>query len=82
MIENGEGVFGLQRAFRLAGARYVIISLWEVEDQATQKFMTAFYKNWLNGGTSIPETFQKTQAEMRKGGMKERDWGVFVLLGK
>ena len=45
---HGEGVFGLQRAFQLAGAQTVVASLWKVEDRATQILMVAFYRNlWV-----------------------------------
>ena len=44
-VRAGEGVFGLRRAFQVAGARTVIMSLWQVEDQATRQWMTTLYKS-------------------------------------
>ena len=46
-VRAGEGVFGLRRAFQVAGARTVIMSLWPVEDQATRQWMTALYRGRL-----------------------------------
>ena len=46
---TGDGVFGLQRGFKKAGANTLLISLWKVDDTATQLLMTQFYKNLLSG---------------------------------
>ncbi len=45
----GEGVFGLQRTFKLAGVKTIITSLWKVPDTPTSELMQSFYKKWLGG---------------------------------
>ena len=80
-LQNGEGVFGLRRAFQQAGARAVLMSLWKVNDQATQELMSSFYKNWVTGMTKR-DAFSKAQQEVR---IKYKDpyyWGAFVMVGE
>lgn len=79
-IHDGEGVFGLQRAFRSAGARNMIVSLAEVPDKETAEFMSLFYQNW-KGGESKHSAFLKAQWEMMKKYTKEPEkWANFVLI--
>jgi CHAT domain-containing protein len=53
-VGGGEGVFGLQRAFHLAGAQNVVASLWKVDDQATAALMALFYDRlWRQGKPPI-----------------------------
>ncbi|MEM1120515.1 MAG: CHAT domain-containing protein, partial [Bacteroidota bacterium] len=59
-IEGNEGVYGLQRAFKLAGVEKLLVSIWKVDDEATSLYMQQFYKNWLTGGTAY-EAYRKTQ---------------------
>jgi CHAT domain-containing protein len=78
-VKNGEGVYGLQRAFLVAGADALIMSLWKVNDEATQKLMTSFYKNYvlLN---SKQEAFKAAQAELKLLYEDAYYWGAFVLV--
>ena len=78
-IKGSEGVYGLQRAFKLAGVNNIIMSLWEVSDEETQELMETFYSYWLKG-YDIRSSFQKTQLEMSKKYPPE-DWAGFVLVG-
>ena len=55
---NIDGVWGLQRAFRIAGAQNMIVSLKKVDDELTQAFMIDFYRN-LTSGMSIYNSFWK-----------------------
>jgi CHAT domain-containing protein/tetratricopeptide (TPR) repeat protein len=80
-LVGNEGVYGLQRAFKIAGAKYLVMSLWQVPDFQTQVFMTAFYKNWLEGKMAVPEAFRATQAELRgKYSGEAFKWAGFVLV--
>lgn len=78
----GEGVYGLRLALTSAGAKYVIMSLWKVDDQATQELMILFYEHWLKKPGNIRLAFQTAQRELRKKYSQPYYWGAFVLTGK
>lgn len=80
-IQNGEGVFGLRRAFQQAGAKAVIMSLWSVNDEATQELMSSFYKNWITGMTKR-DAFSKAQLEIKNKYHDPYYWGAFVMVGE
>jgi CHAT domain-containing protein len=71
----------LQRAFQVAGARNLIMSLWKVDDAVTQKLMTSFFRHWLNG-KSKAVAFAQAQKEIRAQHPEPYYWGAFVMLGK
>ncbi|MCX8113052.1 MAG: CHAT domain-containing protein [Bacteroidia bacterium] len=79
-IQNGEGVYGLQRAFLLAGARHLVVSLWRVDDEATRDFMITFYDEWLRKKLPIVDAFWNAQKAMRKARSAPYFWGAFVLV--
>ncbi|MEY3240293.1 MAG: hypothetical protein RIR11_1731 [Bacteroidota bacterium] len=79
-IQSNEGVYGLQRAFKIAGARYLIMSLWQVPDFQAQVFMTAFYTHWLEDKQSIPDAFRAAQSDMRTQYGDPFLWAGFVLV--
>ncbi len=59
-IKGSEGVFGLQRAFKLAGVKSMIVSLWQVPDKSTSELMVHFYEFYLDG-FSKKEALKKAQ---------------------
>lgn len=78
---SGEGVFGLQRGFKLAGANTLLMSLWKVDDTATQKLMTEFYKHYLSG-KSKQVSLHLAQESLRKSSeySDPQYWAAFILL--
>ncbi|MFP4025209.1 MAG: CHAT domain-containing protein [Thiohalospira sp.] len=78
-IVNGEGVYGLQRAFQIAGTKTIMMSLWQVSDEVTQKLMTRFYQYFLETGDKIA-AFNKAQMEIKQDYPAPFYWGAFILM--
>ena len=78
---SSEGVFGLQRALKLAGVKSIIMSLWKVDDRATAEFMKLFYEKWLSGATRH-QAFSYAQKSLkeRKDFSSPYYWAGFVML--
>ncbi len=89
-ISRGEGVLGISRAFMYAGARNLIISLWKVADDPTQKLMTNFYKHLLEKYSEItPQTkysqaLQQAKLDLINSGNLAQPyfWASFILIGE
>ena len=79
-IQDAEGVFGLRRAFMLAGAQTLVVSLWPVPDADTRKLMGLFYRG-LARGLSKGEALLQAKRHMRTLSPHPRDWAGFVLVG-
>jgi len=77
-IRGSEGVYGLQRAFKMAGVKFLIMSLWQVPDRETEEFMVAFYKNLIDLD-DIRQAFSTTQESMRRK-YDPFYWAAFVLI--
>ena len=76
-----EGVVGIARAFLGSGARSVLVALWALQDDATEKFMRRFYENLVQG-ESASECLHRAMKWMRKHGFPEvRQWAPFMLIG-
>ena len=79
-VRRGEGVFGLERAFLLAGARSLVMSLWPVSDESTRRLMTGFYSRWASG-LSKSEALRQARLELRGHSDNPAVWGAFILVG-
>jgi CHAT domain-containing protein len=81
-IDNyGDGVYGLQRALHVAGTENIMMSLWKVDDQATQKLMVDFYKRWIKT-KDMRGAFNNAQKKLREEYPSPYYWGAFILTGK
>ena len=81
---TGDGVFGLQRGFKKAGANSMLMSLWKVDDDATCLLMTEFYKNWIGEGKTKHDALELAKKAVRshkeKGWDDPKYWAAFILL--
>ena len=86
-IGKSEGVFGLQRAFRVAGARTVIMSLWNVQDEGTRRWMSALYRARLEGHLGSAASVRRAQVEVLRERRKAHldthpfHWAAFLATG-
>lgn len=75
-----DGVFGIQRGFKKAGAKSLLMSLWSVSDKATDLMMTSFYANLMEG-MGKQQAFFEAQQTVRKNGFDDPFfWAAFILL--
>jgi CHAT domain-containing protein/Tfp pilus assembly protein PilF len=83
-VAGGEGVYGLQRAFHMAGAQTTVASLWQVDDEITQELVTRFFENLWHHGMGRLEALRQAQFAVRRGEgdrAQPRYWAAWVLSG-
>ncbi len=80
-IKDGEGVYGLQRSFLAAGAEALVMSLWKVDDAATQELMRNFYTNLVKLKNKRA-AFKQAQLQLMKKYKEPYYWGAFVMMGQ
>jgi CHAT domain-containing protein len=79
-IHKGEGGFGLRRAFVLAGAKTLVMSLWKVPDEIIQKLMAEFYRN-IQAGRPCAAALREAQLAIRAEYSDPFNWGAFIFQG-
>ena len=81
---TSDGVFGLQRGFKKAGALSILMSLWKVDDEATCILMTEFYRNWISEGKTKHDALEAAKQTVRlhteRGWDDPKYWAAFILL--
>jgi CHAT domain-containing protein len=81
---SGEGIMGLSRAFLYAGARSVVVSLWNISDISTSQMMKGFYQH-LVSGIGNAAALRKAKLQMIGLGIQTQHpyyWAPFVMVGK
>jgi tetratricopeptide (TPR) repeat protein/CHAT domain-containing protein len=79
-VRTGEGVFGLRRAFMLAGAKTLVLSLWKVPDKQTQELMVDFYQQILSGAAR-GDALREAQLRLKEKHPEPLYWGAFICQG-
>lgn len=79
-LQASEGIFGLRRAFVVAGAKTLVMSLWKVPDRQTQELMEEFYKRILSG-LSRADALREAQLAMKSKYPHPLYWGAFICQG-
>ena len=80
-IDYSEGVYGLLRAFRLAGAQNIVMTLWSLQDQSAKDFFTSFYKTWLSQSNMTPsKALRQTQLSFIKQNKDSSLWAPYVMV--
>lgn len=77
---SAEGVYGLQRAFRKAGAGTIIMSLWEASDVASAMFMSELYKALVSGKCDVERAFRAAQSAVRSRYPEPFYWAGYVMI--
>jgi len=80
-VKLGQGVYGLRRAFVVAGAETVVMSLWKVNDETTRALMEAYYSNLL-AGQGRATALREAMRELRRTQPHPHYWAPFIAMGR
>lgn len=79
LLDNINGIIGLQRALKLAGVQAMLLTLWPVDNELTEEFINDFYRR-LPHSANFNEAFLATQQEFRKRHTDPYHWAPFILI--
>jgi CHAT domain-containing protein len=80
-LEAGEGVYGLRRSLVVAGTATQVMSLWKVDDKATEGLMVAFYERLLRGKLGRAASMREAQLAVRRDRPHPYYWAGFIVSG-
>jgi CHAT domain-containing protein/tetratricopeptide (TPR) repeat protein len=80
-VKLGQGVYGLRRAFLVAGAETVVMSLWKVNDETTRQLMEAYYRHLL-AGQGRSTALREAMLELRRNQPHPHYWAPFLAMGR
>ena len=80
-VKLGQGVYGLRRAFLVAGAETVVMSLWKVNDETTRTLMEAYYR-YLLAGQGRATALREAMRELRRTQPHPHSWAPFIAMGR
>ena len=78
-VDPIDGVYGLQRAFKMAGVQTIVMSLWKVPDESTAILMTEFYRNLMNG-VEIHQALKNAENKVKEFYPDPYYWAGFIIL--
>jgi len=82
IVQNGRSIYHFQNAFKSAGARSVIMSMWTTEAEYQLEFMNLFYYYWLFEKSTKREAFNKARNTMKETYDRSYYWGAFIFIGE
>jgi CHAT domain-containing protein len=79
-VVNGEGVYGLQRAFKVANVNYIIMAMWKINDNATDKLISYFYEEMVRT-KDVHASLRNAKVRLRQIYPDPYFWGAFKIIG-
>ncbi|GAB3962792.1 CHAT domain-containing protein [Spirosoma harenae] len=79
-LKGSEGVYGLQRAFKMAGVQNILMSLWQVPDKPTRLLIQSFYREYVKPGQTVRSAFDEAVRQLREQYEEPYFWAGFVLV--